>query len=146
MDGNFILTMADHILSDEMMHIAREHSPPEDGAILLVDYKIGEIFDLDDATKVYSQNGRIESIGKGISEYNCIDTGVFVCTPRLMSEIRRVYKKQGDASLSDGIQALANKGKMHTLDIGDAFWQDVDTPEMLEHAEEMLNSEVPAEV
>lgn len=145
-DGNFILTMADHILSDEMMHIAREHSPPEDGAILLVDYKIGEIFDLDDATKVYSQNGRIESIGKGISEYNCIDTGVFVCTPRLMSEIRRVYKKQGDASLSDGIQALANKGKMHTLDIGDAFWQDVDTPEMLEHAEEMLNSEVPAEV
>lgn len=145
-EGNFILTMADHILSDEMMLLAKEHVPPKDGATLLVDYKVDEIFDIDDATRVYSQNEQIESIGKGITEYNCIDTGVFVCTQQLLDEIRKVYKKQGDASLSDGVQALADKGKMHTLDIGDAFWQDVDTPEMLEHAEKMLDSKVPAEV
>lgn len=143
--GNFILTMADHILSEEMMLIAKEHAPPENGATLLVDYKIDEIFDMDDATKVYSENGQIQAIGKKIDEYNCIDTGVFVCTPRLLGEIKKVYKKQGDASLSDGIQALADENKMHTLDIGDAFWQDVDTPEMLKHAEKMLDSEIPVE-
>jgi choline kinase len=138
--------MADHILSDEMMLLANEHIPPENGATLLVDYKLDEIFDMDDATKVYSQNGKIQSIGKEIKEYNSIDTGVFVCTQQLMDEIRKVYKKQGDASLSDGVQALANKGKMHTLDIGEAYWQDVDTPEMLKHAEKILSSKVPAEV
>lgn len=145
-EENFILTMADHILSEEMMLIAREHTPPQDGATLLVDYKVDDIFDMDDATKVLSENDQILAIGKKIEEYNCIDTGVFVCTPRLLEEIKKVYKKQGDASLSDGIQALANEDKMHTLDIGDAFWQDVDTPEMLEHAEKMLESEIPFEV
>lgn len=144
-EENFILTMADHILSEEMMLLAREHTPPEDGATLLVDYKVDEIFDIDDATKVYSKNDQIVAIGKEIDEYNCIDTGVFVCTPRLLDEIKKVYKDQGDASLSDGIQALADEGKMHTLDIGNAFWQDVDTPEMLEHAEKMLESEIPLE-
>lgn len=140
-DGNFILTMADHILSDEMMELAKEHIPVKEGATLLVDYKIDEIFDMDDATKVLSKDEKIISIGKNITEFNCIDTGVFVCTKGLMEEIKNVYEQKGDASLSDGIQALANKGKMHTLDIGDAYWQDVDTPEMLEHAEKMLEAE-----
>lgn len=145
-EGNFILTMADHVLSEEMMLIAKEHNPPEDGATLLVDYKVDEIFDIDDATKVYSENDQILSIGKEINEYNCIDTGVFICTPRLLDEIKKVYKKQRDASLSDGVQALADENNMHTLNIGDAFWQDVDTPEMLEHAEKILSSKIPVEV
>lgn len=140
-EDEFILTMADHILSDEMMLLAKEHVPAENGATLLVDYKVNEIFDMEDATKVYSQNGTIQSIGKQITDFNCIDTGVFVCTKRLMQEIKKVYKSKGDASLSDGVQALANENKMFTLDIGDAFWQDVDTPEMLGYAEEMLRLE-----
>ncbi|SMO33355.1 NTP transferase domain-containing protein [Gracilimonas mengyeensis] len=138
-EGNFILTMADHILSDEMMAIAGEHTPPANGATLLVDYKLDSIFDMDDATKVLSKRDKIQSIGKQIEKYNCIDTGVFVCTTGLLNEIEAVYDEQGDASLSDGVQALAQTGRMHTLDIGKAFWQDVDTPEMLEYAEKMLS-------
>ena len=137
-NGDFILTMADHVLSDEMMRLAKEHVPPSQGATLLVDYKIEEIFDMDDATKVEVIDGKIRSIGKQIKAYNCIDTGVFVCTASLLDEIRREFELKGDASLSDGIQALAVKGRMNTLDIGDAFWQDIDTPEMLNHAEEVL--------
>ena len=136
--GTFILTMADHILSDEMMKMAGAHQPDPGTATLLVDYKVDEIFDMDDATKVMVKEGRVKSIGKKISNYNCIDTGVFVCTQGLVDEINKVYKATGDAALSDGVRTLAEAGKMHTLDIGDAFWQDVDTPEMLEHAEKIL--------
>ncbi len=137
-DDEFILTMADHVLDDKIMKLLRTHRPPPGGATLCVDYKIQTIFDMDDATKVFARGDRIEKIGKEIEEYNCVDTGVFLCTRGLMEALDDVHRKTGDASLSDGIQALAEAGRMEALDIGDGFWQDVDTPEMLEHAEKLL--------
>ena len=130
----FVLTMADHVLGDEIMHLVREHHPRPGGATLCVDYKLDTIFDMDDATKVLAKGSLIQSIGKEIETYNCIDTGVFICTLGLMDGIDRVYKQTGDASLSDGVGALAAKSMMQVLDVGDGFWQDVDTPEMLAHA------------
>lgn len=137
-DGVFTLTMADHILDQSLLDKACQHQPAADGATLLVDYKIDDIFDMDDATKVKSINNKIVDIGKNIDDYNCIDTGLFVCTTGLLDVLDEIYTKRGDVSLSEGINRLAEHGKMLTLDIGDAFWQDVDTPEMLQHAEEML--------
>jgi 1L-myo-inositol 1-phosphate cytidylyltransferase len=140
-EGEFLLTMADHILHDDIMrHIAYSH-PPDGGATLCVDYKLDTIFDMDDATKVYVEKNSIRKIGKHIIRYNCVDTGVFIATDGLMSAINKVYEENGDASLSEGVQLLANQGLMHALDIGDCFWQDVDTPEMLEHAENLLRTQ-----
>ena len=140
--GDFILTMADHILDDEIMLIVRDHEPPEKGAVLCVDFKLETIFDIDDATKVFAEEGYIKHIGKKLKRYNCIDTGVFIGTEGLFEAINYVYKQKGDASLSEGVQILADKGRMEVLDIKDAFWQDVDNMEMLLHAEKLLSSQV----
>jgi len=141
----FILSMADHVLGDEVMQLAGAHVPPAEGATLLVDWKLETIFDMDDATKVLAVDAglgerekRIARIGKTIPDYNCVDVGVFVCTTALMDRIGEVYERHGDASLSEGVQALASTGRMTVLDIGQGFWQDVDTPEMLAHAEREL--------
>jgi choline kinase len=139
-DSEFILTMADHILDDKIMLMARNHNPPENGATLCVDYKLETIFDIDDATKVLSSGNYITKIGKKLTEYNCIDTGVFIGTDGLFKAINQVYKEKGDVSLSEGIQLLADNNLMSILDIKDAYWQDVDTPEMLVHAEGLLRS------
>lgn len=136
----FIMTMADHILGDKLMEIAKSHTPKVDSAALLVDYKIDTIFDMDDATKVFSENGKIKSIGKQIDDFNCIDTGVFVCTHGLLKSLRSHYNKNGDTSISEGVQDLAEEGMMFTVDVEDGFWQDVDTPEMLHYAEQELNN------
>jgi len=134
----FALTMADHVFGDSVMDIAAAHRPVAGGATLLVDFKLDTIFDMDDATKVMAENDRIVRIGKEIADYNCVDTGIFVGTDGLMNAIDDVYRSTGDASLSDGVQALAARDIMRVLDIGPGFWQDVDTPEMLEHANRML--------
>ena len=136
--ARFLLTMADHVFSDDVMQLAGSHQPPENGATLLVDYDVPGVFDLDDATKVLSTGDRIAAIGKQIPDYDCIDTGLFVCTPALMDALAAVYAARGDASLSDGIQHLSDAGRMTLLDIGSGFWQDVDTPEMLAEAERRL--------
>jgi choline kinase len=138
----FLLTMSDHVLDDEIMEMIQNHKPPKDGATLCVDYKVSTIFDIDDATKVLEQGGRVKNIGKEIEEYNCIDTGVFIATSGLFNAIYQKYTKNGDASLTDGVQVLASAGKMGTLDIKQAYWQDVDTPEMLEHAEVLLRQQL----
>jgi len=136
--GAFVLTMADHVFGDEVMALAGGHVPPAGGATLLVDSKLEQIFDMDDAMKVVVRDGRVERIGKQLAEYDAIDTGLFVCTEGLMQELQAEYRERGDASLSDGVARLARRGLMHTLDIGDGFWQDVDTPAMLEHADSQL--------
>lgn len=137
-DDDFVLTMADHVFSDDVMRLAGSHAPPTGGATLLVDYDIDGVFDLDDATKVQEEDGRIVAIGKQIADYNCIDTGLFVCTEALMEALADVFEEHGDASLSDGVQRLAAAGRMTVLPIGDGFWQDVDTPAMLDEAERRL--------
>lgn len=139
--GEFILTMADHILDDKIMHTTRDHNPPEGGATLCVDFKLDKIFDMDDATKVCSNGNYVKQIGKKLTVYNCIDTGVFIGTDGLFEAIEQVYKEKGDASLSEGVQLLADKGLMMTLDIRDAYWQDVDNYEMLTHAENLLRAD-----
>jgi len=139
--GSFLLTMADHVLGDTVMTRAGRHRPPDRGATLLVDYKLDSIFDMDDATKVRVGEDGPEAIGKELSEYNCIDTGVFVATRGLMEALAAVYAAKGDASLSEGVQRLMGEGRMRTLDIENGFWQDVDTPAMLAHAEKKLTGE-----
>lgn len=135
----FIMTMADHILGDTLMEKAGEFTPESGASALLVDYKVDTIFDMDDATKVLSEEGKIISIGKLIEEFNCIDTGVFVCTSGLLKSLEAHFNEHGDTSISNGVQELAELGNMYTVDIGDGFWQDVDTPEMLEYANKVLS-------
>lgn len=137
---DFVVTMADHVLGDEVMERARAHAPPANGATLLIDRRVDEVFDLDDATKVRTEGKRLVEIGKQLNTYDCIDTGVFVCTAGLMNALESVLDRTGDASLSEGVAELARVGLMTVLDVGDGFWQDVDTPEMLAHADARLRS------
>lgn len=137
--GHFLLTMADHVLDDGIMTLAGNHRPPKNGATLCVDYKLDQIFDIDDATKVFAVGTDIKRISKNLDHYNCVDTGVFIGTSGLMDALEKVYSRNGDTSLSEGVQMLADQGRMTILDIKGCFWQDVDTPEMLNHAEKLLS-------
>ena len=141
--GPFVLTMADHVVGDEVWDLARAHRPAPGGATLLVDRKLDAVFDMDDATKVQTDGGRVVEIGKELEAFDAVDTGVFVCTRALLDALdaedrARSASGRGGASLSDGVRRLAADGRMAALDVGDGFWQDVDTPEMLAHAEARL--------
>jgi 1L-myo-inositol 1-phosphate cytidylyltransferase len=133
-DGNFLLLMADHIFEPETAHklIAQPLDPGE--VILAVDPKIGSIFDLDDATKVRREGDHIVDIGKEIAHYDALDTGMFLCSPALFDKLEDAMTN-GNCSLSDGMHALARERKFRAMEIGDAEWQDLDTPEALSHAE-----------
>ena len=135
---NFILVMSDHVFAIENLKALAGQPLDSVKARLAVDFKLDRIFDKDDATKVLVENHLIKKIGKAISDYNAIDTGMFLLSPEFFSILEKVSQEKGDASLSDGISVLASQNQIGVCDIGDGFWQDVDTPQSLKHAEKVL--------
>ena len=101
---------------------------------LAIDRKIDSIFDLDDAMKVRTDGNQLVAIGKSLADYNSIDTGIFICPETIFDALRRVLRND-DCALADGVRLMAEEGNALAIDIGDAWWQDVDTPEMLARAE-----------
>ncbi|MFN2507459.1 MAG: NTP transferase domain-containing protein [Chthoniobacterales bacterium] len=132
--GPFLLTMADHLFEFAILKTLLAEADRTQ-VNLAVDKKIESIFDLEDATKVQTREGRVIAIGKDLQAYDAIDTGAFLCSQELFHYLRGA-QRNGDCSLSDGIRLMAADAKVRAIDIHDAWWQDVDTPEMLRRAEE----------
>lgn len=137
-DGECLLTMSDHLYSPELPRRLIAADLPPGACGLGVDRDVARCFDIDDATKVVTENGRIVEIAKELPDYDAIDTGVFRIGPSLVRELEAVVARQGDASLSEGVRALSERGMFFACDVGDARWIDVDTPEAMERAEAML--------
>ena len=137
-DQDCVLSMADHLYAPELVRRLREVQIPIGTCALAVDRDIERCFDIDDATKVKLSGQKIVSIGKEIEEYDAIDTGVFRIGPTLIKELEKLHEQRGDASLSDGVRALAKQNKFVAVDGGDARWIDVDTPEACARAEAMI--------
>lgn len=138
-DRECLLTMADHLYSPEIVRRLCAFDLPAGSCALAVDHDIERCFDIDDATKVCVDGNQITRIGKDLEAYDVIDTGVFRIGPALVTELLRIYRERGDCSLSDGVEALAARGRFLACGIGDARWIDVDTPEAAQRAEAMLH-------
>jgi 1L-myo-inositol 1-phosphate cytidylyltransferase len=129
----FLLMMSDHLFDDAAIQTLL--SPPDANCLkLAIDRKIQSIFDLDDAMKVRTDGDKICAIDKRLTDFNAVDTGLFACSPEFFRYLER-SKVNGDCSLADGVRLAAAEDKARVVDIGDAWWQDVDTPQMFAEAE-----------
>jgi len=135
--GPTFVLMSDHLFAPSLLTRVRAFALAEDEAVLGIDYDVPRCFDLPDATKVKVDGDRIVRIGKELDDYDALDTGVFRITPGLVHELERVNGAAG-CSLSQGVGALASRGKMRVVSVGDARWIDVDTPEAHAEAERLL--------
>ena len=133
----FVLLMSDHLFEADILRKLLAKPLATGHCRLAVDFRVGNIFDLEDATKVQVAAGRVERIGKELDAYNAIDCGVFVCDRSLFEALESAVGK-GNESLTDGIRELASEQRMEAEDIGDSFWQDVDNERDLEEGERRL--------
>ena len=134
----FLLTMGDHLFGPAIVELAIQNAKL-DTLNVAVDRKLDTIFDLADAMKIKSSRDRVIAIAKNLEDYDAIDTGLFVCPIEFFDYLERA-RQDGDCSLADGVRAMAADGKVRTIDVGDAWWQDIDTPEMLAEAEKILDA------
>ena len=136
----FLLLMADHIFEPQTAAALLRQRIEQDEVILAVDEKLDSIFDMDDATKVCRTGDYIIDIGKQIRCYDAVDTGMFLCAPTLFERLQ-ACKVNDDCSLSDGMRQMARERKFRAFDIGDGWWQDIDSPEALAYARGLVETD-----
>ncbi len=140
LQDDFVLMMSDHIFDWRILSDLTK-KPPKDGEVLLaVDRRLGEVFDMEDATKVKTSHGSIVEIGKELSSFDAIDTGLFYCSTGVFEALEKACC-EGKGSLSEAIRYLAAVGKAGTVTTSH-YWQDVDTPASLKHAQAILYQSV----
>ena len=142
---NFVLLMSDHvfdyrILSRLVGHVATS------SVVLAVDRKEP----LREDTRVLERNGKIVCIGKDIRGSNCVDTGIFLCSPKVFSYVEKAVR-EGKTELADGIAKATEDGDAEVFDIAriegyaskmrkeiKPWWIDIDTEEDLRGARRVI--------
>ncbi|CAI1493131.1 1L-myo-inositol-1-phosphate cytidylyltransferase / CDP-L-myo-inositol myo-inositolphosphotransferase [Thermococcus nautili] len=128
LSGRFVLVMSDHVYSEAFVVEAIK------GNGLIADRRPGWI-DVDEATKVKVKDGRVERIGKGLKDWDAVDTGFFVLDEGIFRVTEGLEnEKNGDYSLSEVVE----RAKLPVTFVDGLGWTDVDTPEELKRARKML--------
>ncbi|RJQ50110.1 MAG: hypothetical protein C4530_22120 [Desulfobacteraceae bacterium] len=134
--GPFVLLMSDHLFSHDRLSCAMAHFKTSGRCLLVVEARENFDGDIEDATRVAVENGKVVCIGKNIDTYHAIDTGIFVLEPEPVS---RALEQCGPSpSISQGMAVLASNAQLEALFVSTGYWQDVDTPEDLQAAEKKL--------
>ncbi len=94
--------------------------------------------DVDEATKAASYRGRVVRLSKNLDEFKYVDVGLFVCSQRVFPVIERCVV-EGRDEWNDVKRAWIEEGNdLLIFDCRGSFWLDIDTPEELRRAEELL--------
>jgi len=129
----FVLCMGDHIVETGFVSRLLDKSPIAE--TLCVDFAPAGHHRLEEATKVVvDSTGCIKRIGKELTYWNAIDTGVFLLTEKFLDAIEELIPELGiDIETSDVIRFLGGTGcRFATCDVTGSFWADVDTEEDLD--------------
>ena len=140
-----LLMMADHLVDPAL--VAAVVASPDAPLTLGIDRRLDNpLVDMDDVTRVRTDAaGAIVAIGKHLPDYDCFDTGVFAVDGRFHDALRASIAAGGSGSISAGVEALAIGGGARTVDVGDAWWLDVDDPRALDQAEAAFAHDLAAE-
>jgi len=142
---DFILLMADHIFDSRIIK-AMTKCKKQSTIILAVDRRKPRTED----TKVLEENGKIIAIGKKIKKSNCVDAGIFLCSPKIFNYMEEALK-EGKTKLADGVLKAAENNDAEIFDITtiekyaskmrkdiDPWWIDIDTKNDLSKAKEII--------
>ncbi len=128
--GKFVLVMSDHVYSRDFIERA-----VNGGEGLIADREPRWV-DTEEATKVQVKDGKVWKIGKGLKEWDAVDTGFFILDGRIFEVTEALEKeKNGDYSLSE----VMERAKVPVTFVDGLGWTDVDTPpEEINRARRML--------
>ncbi len=137
--GPFVLAMADHLIESAL--VSSLIAGAGDRCALAVDYTAPGDPRESEATLALVEGGRITNLGKGIVDWNALDTGVFWCTPQVFDAIAPDMR---DGEAGAVFASLARRGMLDAVNVTGHRWLDVDTAEDLLQAEAWFDAPLAA--
>lgn len=128
--GKFVLAMGDHVFGEDFVREALK------GEGIVCD-RNPRYIDIEEATKVAVEGGRVKDIGKHLREFCCVDTGFFVLDDSIFSYAEEAVRDREVVELSE----IIKKAKLKVHNVDGRFWMDVDTPEDADRVERALFSQ-----
>ena len=133
----FVLSMADHVVEPALVR-ALTAVPLRTRCALAIEYADAGDPRADEATRALARGGRIVELGKGIGDWNALDTGVFWCTPRVFDAMTPDLR---DGECGAVFASLAHSGDLDAVDVSGRCWIDIDTEEDLRRARSLLGAD-----
>jgi choline kinase len=122
-DSTFILTMADHMLSEALLARLRAGAAGHDA--VAVDYSPKDFDTVAEATRVLVHEDYVVAIDKNLDPWSGLDAGAFHLTPLVFEAMDDL---PDDSQLSAVLQRHIALGcPLRAVDVSGAFWMDVDT-------------------
>ena len=138
----FALLMGDHLFESAVLEELVSLELDAADSVLGIDTSTTDPEIIAEATKVRLAGDRIVAIGKHLTSWDAIDTGLFLFTPSLFDALEEAMDV-GETTLSAGVQRLAAAGLMRGADVGPSTWCDIDTVDDLRLAESLFGAPEP---
>ncbi|MEE8232396.1 MAG: nucleotidyltransferase family protein, partial [Thermoplasmata archaeon] len=134
-DAPFLVLMGDHVFDPAVLRslLASRLDPP----VVAVDPRVDAIADLDEAMKVRLEGDRVTAVGRGLTDPDAVDSGIFLFDGSIFPLLEETTAA-GEGELSDSVAVLADRAQLQAWTIPPSPWFDLDTPEMVERAEDAL--------
>jgi CDP-L-myo-inositol myo-inositolphosphotransferase len=134
----FLVAMADHVtVTDTVKRFREKIQEHPDKPQLATDPDPSRIFDVDDATKIKSDRGKIVALDKELSDFNGIDMGLFYFPAGFGKKIQ-AHAEEGANTVTDIVNRISQKEDFLSVPLKEAVWQDVDTFRMAREAEKRI--------
>ena len=135
-EDRFLVVMGDHLFDPESLRGFLKVR----GEFVGVFDSEPRYVDTNEATKAASRHGYVVALGKELAEFKYVDTGMFICAPRLFPFIEQCLA-EGQGTFNEVKRRwIASGNILHIFDCRGAFWMDVDTEEDLVKARKVVRN------
>ncbi len=130
----FVVVMGDHLFDAEPLRGFLKVR----GDFVGVFDSAPRFVDVSEATKARARHGHVTALGKDLTEFRYVDTGLFICSQRVFPFVEACLA-EGVGSFNEVKRRWVQAGHvLHIFDCQGAFWMDVDTPQDLAKARAIL--------
>ncbi|MCK9522553.1 MAG: aminotransferase class V-fold PLP-dependent enzyme [Proteobacteria bacterium] len=132
-----LLVPSDHLYPPSLIRRFMKTPTPADATVMAVDRKQDEIFDADECMKVRLSGNIVTEIGRNLDATDAVCPGIIRISPEIVDTLHRLLE-EAEVKLIDLLRSLARRGRLQALDVENARWISISSPQARRYADLLL--------